>query len=158
MTDLSLTETIQHAKELLRDERHEENLAFLTEAVERFPKDPEVRLLYGTLLVMFRPEDAAWEIATAISFDTTDPYRLTRAAQMLYVLGEFDAAQDYVDWTLDAAPDDFALLPALLNVGGKLAARRGDDEMADAALRRAVEREPDNPHFAQDLEEYLNSR
>jgi thioredoxin-like negative regulator of GroEL len=119
MSDLSLTETIQHAQDLLRKERYEENFALLTDAVERFPEDPEVRLLYGTMLVMFRPQDAAREIATAISFNTADPYRLTRAAQMLYVLGKFGAAQDYVDWALDSMPDDFALMPALLNVGGQ---------------------------------------
>jgi len=30
--------------------------------------------------------------------------------------------------------------------------------MAEAALRRAVEREPDNPHVARDLDEYLAAR
>jgi len=37
---------VERAEQLLLDERDAENLKFVEDAIERFPQDPEVRLLY----------------------------------------------------------------------------------------------------------------
>jgi len=48
-------ETVERAEQLLLDERDAENLEFLEDAIERFPQDPEVRLLYGTAFSPISP-------------------------------------------------------------------------------------------------------
>ncbi len=84
--DLTLSETVERAEQLLLDGRDAENLEFLEDAIERFPQDPEVRLLYGTALVPFRPEEAPWQLATAIKLDMDNPWRLTRDPGSLSVV------------------------------------------------------------------------
>lgn len=127
----------------------------LERAVTDYPDDPEIRLLYGTILVMFRPDDAPWELATAIKLDPNHPGRLTRAASMLFRLGQVDAAQSYVARASQLAPQDFPLAADLLNLGGKIAALREEDDLADESLRSAVHLAPQRPEFALDLAQFL---
>jgi len=153
--DLTLSETVERAEQLLLDERDAENLKFVEDAIERFPQDPEVRLLYGTALVPFRPEEAPWQLATAIKLDMDNPWRLTRAACLLFDLGEVEASRSYAARAVQFAPDKFSLEAVLTNLGGRLAALQGDDALAEEALRAAVESEPLRASYARDLARFL---
>jgi Flp pilus assembly protein TadD len=95
VTKLTQSETIERARRFLREGRDAENLEFLESAVARYPQDPEIRLLYATALVPFRPDKAPWQVATAIELDKNDPWRLTRAASLMFHLGELEASRSY---------------------------------------------------------------
>ena len=51
-----------------------------------------------------RPEDAASELATAVSLDKSNPWLVVRAANLLFHLGEHDAVRDYVSHA-ESLPD-----------------------------------------------------
>jgi Flp pilus assembly protein TadD len=155
---LSSRATINRAHKLLDENRHKENLELLEAAVERYPEDAEIRLLYGTALVPARPQDAPRQLAEAIALDPDDPARLTRAASILYYLGETEAARSYAARATQLAQEGFALAPDLTNLGGKLALLQGDDALAEDALATAVELCPERPDFAYDLAAFLIAR
>src|SRR5262245_1216683 len=90
------SEVIERAERLLVERRDAENLALLEVAKDRYPHDPDVRLLYGVSLIPFRPEDAPRQLATAVALDPGNAERIARAASVLEALGELDAAEDYV--------------------------------------------------------------
>jgi Flp pilus assembly protein TadD len=155
MTDLTLAEIVDRAQRLLLESRDTENLEFLEAAITRFPNDPEVRLLFATALIPFRPEEAPWQVARALELDPDDPWRLTRAASIMFNLDELEASRSYVARATKLAPPDFALEPELANLGGRLAALDGDDALAEEALRTAFEAEPTRQTFAFDLATFL---
>jgi Flp pilus assembly protein TadD len=154
-SDLTPDQVVERARDLLRQRRDQENLALLTDAVERFPDHPEIRMLYATTLIPSRPDDAVWEAATAIQLDPDDPWRLTRAASLMFHLGELDTARDYAARASQLSPPNFALELVLVNLGGKLAAAEGNQELAEEALRAAVEEEPEEEAYARDLAAFL---
>ena len=57
--------TIQRARELYCDSPEEQAGEFLEEAVQRFPDNPEFRMLNGVILLETRPEDGLREVARA---------------------------------------------------------------------------------------------
>lgn len=154
-SDLTQPETVEWAKVLLLQQRYDEYLEFLEEAVERFPNDPEVRIHYATALISSRPDEVAFQAATAIQLEPDNPWRLVRAASLLFSVEEFDAARDYVGHALRHIPVGFEFAPELANLGGKLAAQTGNDEIAEEGLSAALEEEPDRPIFAYDLARFL---
>lgn len=156
--DLTRHEIVDRARRLLDQGADEESLRLLRDAIEQFPDDPEIRLLYGTALVPSHPEDAPWQLATAIKLDPDDPWRLTRAASLLYYLGQTHAARSYAARAVRLAPTDFVLAPDLTNLGGKLSALEGDHALAEEAFKAAVEACPDRPDFAYDLANFLVER
>jgi Flp pilus assembly protein TadD len=148
-------EVVQQAYRLLRERRDEQNLLLLERAVDQFPEDPEIRLLFATALLPFRPEESPLRAAEAIDLDPDHPGRLTRAARLMFYLGEVEEARSYGARAAQLAPPDFHLAPDLVNLGGLLAALDGDDVLAEEALRAAVEAEPDDEAFARDLAGFL---
>lgn len=66
--------TVEGLHRLLAQARYDEMLAAPSAAVQRFPSDPEVRLMHGTALSWSRPEEAALELATAVSLDKNNPW------------------------------------------------------------------------------------
>ena len=153
--DLTAAQIIDRAHRFLREKRDAENLALLEQAAERFPEDPEIRLLLATALVPFRPEEARWQAATAVQLDADNPWRLKRAASLLFHLGEVDAAYSYAARASQLAREDHLLEVELANLGGRIAARRGQLALAEEALRLAVELDPDEEAFARDLAKFL---
>jgi Flp pilus assembly protein TadD len=139
----------------LIERRDAENLALLEVVVERFPEDPEIRLLFATALLPFRPAEVPWQAATAIQLDPDDPGRLTRAASILFHLDELEAARSYAARASRLMPPGFALASDLLSLGAKFAAMDGDPELAEEALREAVDAAPDREDLARDLATFL---
>lgn len=155
---LTLDKSIRRAQQLLVEGRDAENLELLESAIKRFPDDPEIRLLYATALVPFRPNEAPWQAATAIQLDPDSPSRLTRAASLMFHLGELEAARSYTARASRLAPQDFALEAGLTNIAGMIAAAQGDDALAERALRQAAEAEPQQEVFARELATFLAAR
>jgi tetratricopeptide (TPR) repeat protein len=83
------------------------------------------------------------------------PTRLTRAAGLLFNLGEVEAAKSYTARAIQFAPPNFLFEAELKNLGGKLAALEGDMSLAEEGLRAANEAEPDRDAFARDLATFL---
>jgi Flp pilus assembly protein TadD len=120
-----LAETTERAHELLRRGEQAEFLSFTETAIERFPHDAELRLMYATALMPFRPNEVAWQAATAVSFDTDDPGYLTRAARLLPFCGEIEAAESYIARANEFAPPDFLFANELADLKVRVAELRG---------------------------------
>ncbi|MBJ7472526.1 MAG: hypothetical protein JHD16_14565 [Solirubrobacteraceae bacterium] len=156
MTSLSASEIITRSHGLLAAGQDAENLALLEEAVRSFPADAEIRIMLASALLRARPSEAREQIAEAIALDVDDARRVTRAATMLFDLGEIDAARQYVAHAMRILPPNDAILEVELTVlGGEIAAVLGEDEVAEEAFRAAVEGFPEVEHFWVTLAEFL---
>lgn len=153
-----LEAAIEKGQRLLVEGRYEENFEFLREAVQRFPDDPEIRLLYATSLLEVRPDDAVREAVKAIDLDPDEPIRLTRAASMLFNRGEFDRARSYATRAAELTPSGFLFTAELTSLVGLLGALDGEEELAEEALRAAMELKPDQERLARDLAKFLADR
>lgn len=153
-----LAAAIDRGRQLRREGRDHENLQFFEEAMQEFPDSGELRLLYGTALLLSQPTAALAEIAKATEVDPNDPLLLTRAARIMYSSKQFDRARSYVKRAKELAPRKFIFGPELLNLESNLAALDGKDELAEEGLRLAVEREPKMELLALDLAEFLADR
>jgi tetratricopeptide (TPR) repeat protein len=132
-------------------------LEFLESAVQRFPQDPELRLLTATVLLALRPDDVAAEAIKAAELAPDDPATLMRAGHML-LRGDREAARACAARANELAEPDFVLMGGLDNLNGLLAAFAGEDELAEEKLRSAVEREPDSEPFVRNLAVFLAER
>ncbi len=155
---LTQPETVEHASRLLIDRRSHELFKFTTEAIGWYPEDPEIRFLYATALLAVCPEDVPWQIATAIQLEPDNPWRVTRAAAMLFTLGEIAAARSYVGHAASLAPRDFEYGPELALLGGQLAALEGEDAIAEEGFGVALEAEPRRPEFVIAYAGFLRDR
>jgi hypothetical protein len=57
----NLAATTKRGRDLFIDGPEEDALSFLEEAVSRFPSDAELRLLYASILLAFRPGEVVAE-------------------------------------------------------------------------------------------------
>jgi len=149
---------IDHGHKLFAARQEQDAFEFLEEAVQRFPEDPEIRLLYATILLAFRPDDVAAEAAKAVDLGPDDPALLVRAAHLLLWGGQIEAARVCVARAKELAPPDFLFMPELVNREGLLASLDGEDDIAEEKLRSAVDAEPTNASFAIDLAKFLAHR
>lgn len=154
-----LTAAIVRGRELRKLGRDPEKaLEFLGGAIERFPEDPELRLLHATVLSAVRPDDAAAEAAKAADLAPDDPATLVRAGHLLLSSGDRETARSCAIRAERLAKPDFVLMGGLDNLFGLLAAFRGEDDCAEDKLRSAVDREPSNESFAKNLAVFLAER
>ena len=154
--DIDLESAISRSHELLIERRHAENLEYLNSVIDRFPDDPELRLQYATCLAE-RPAEAAREVQRAIELDPDEPIRLTRAANLLFNIGEPDAARPYATRAAALVRPDFPLIAELVSVSALLAVHDGNDA-AEEGLRLAVELAPGEERFVRDVAEFLTER
>jgi Flp pilus assembly protein TadD len=130
---------------------------FLEEAIQRFPEDPELRLLNASVLTALRPDDVTKEASRAVELAPTDPGTLVRAGHLLLSRNR-EAARSCAVRAEELAEPDFVLLAGLDNLKGLLAAFRGEDSLAEQLLSSAVDREPTNEPFAKNLAVFLAER
>jgi len=130
-----LAETIHEAHTLLHravaspsEGEQAEFLSFTQAATQRFPKDPELRLMHATALMSVRPDEVAWQAATAVSLAVDDPGYLTRAARLLLYCGEIKAAEAYVERASELAPPDFLFADELADLNLRLSGLHADEE------------------------------
>ena len=126
-----LATTIECGRKLLVSERHQQALEFLEQAVQAFPEDAEVRLLYATVLLEFRPADVGAEASKAVELCPDDPVILVRAGGLLLNRGQLDAARSCFKQARELAGPDFVLMPGLLNREGLLAIQDRDFDLAE---------------------------
>ena len=105
---------------MLRERRYSGLYTVTTAAIRRLAYNAELRLLHGTALVWRRPEDAAWELASAVALDKNNPVIVIRAASLLVHLNELAAARNYVDHARKLAGDDAILLTELKTLDQRL--------------------------------------
>jgi tetratricopeptide (TPR) repeat protein len=153
-----LAAAIQRGRQLHVEGKDEENLAFLAEAIQQFPKSGELRLLYGTAILVSQPEVGLSEIEKATEIDSSDPVLLTRAARLMFSMKQFDHARAYFKRASALAPQDFIFGPELLNLKSNFAAIDGEDARAEEGLRLAMELEPNMEVLALDLAKFLSDR
>ena len=137
---------------------HREAYEFLQGAVEEFPENPKIRLLYATLLLEFRPDEVATETAKAVELDPDDPAVLVRAANLMIGAAEVEAARAYVTRARELAAPDFVLMGGLLHYEGVLAAHDGHDDLAEEKFRSALQSDPGDASEARHLALFLARR
>lgn len=153
-----LSAAIDHSRKLLMAGRHEENYELLGKAVLQFPGDPEIRLLWATSLLEFRPDDVAAEALKAVDLDPDNPRILVRAAHLMLNRGAVESARSAAMRANMLAEPNFVLMADLTNLNGLLAALDGEYDVAEDRLRSASEIQPDNGPFAIDLARHLAAR
>jgi Flp pilus assembly protein TadD len=150
-----LAAAIAKGRELHLSGQDSEALEFLEQAIQRFPEDPEIRVLYALILLVFRPEDVAAEAAKAVELGPDDPIILVRAGHLLLDRGDRETAQSCADRANELAPPDFILMAGLDNLTGSLAVFAGEDDLAEEKLRAAVDGEPNSEPYARNLAVFL---
>jgi tetratricopeptide (TPR) repeat protein len=154
-----LAAAIDHGRQLRREDRDHENLQFFEEAIQQFPESGELRLLYGTALLVDHPGRGLTQIAKATEKDPKDPTLLVRAAHIMYSMKQFDHSRSYAKRAKElASEEEFIFAPELLNLESNFAALDGEDGLAEEGLRLAVEREPKMESLARDLAKFLADR
>lgn len=156
MSALTIHDFLAMSQALEASGRADENVALLEDGVRRFPTDPELRILLASALLRPHPKEALHQIAEAISLDVDDARRVTRAAFMLYDLGEIDGARQYVAHAMQTMPPDDPVLEVELAVlGGQIAAQMGEADIAEEAFRAAVASYPEVEQYWVVLSEFL---
>jgi Tfp pilus assembly protein PilF len=153
-----LAAAIERGRELLTGDKNEEALEFLEEIVQRFPEDAEIRLLYASTLLTFRPDDVAAEAAKAVELSPDDPVILVRAGHQLLGRGDVEAARACAVHANEMAQPGFVLESGLVSLDGLLAAIDGEDDLAEEKLRRALAEDPDYSIVSINLARFLNER
>jgi Flp pilus assembly protein TadD len=153
-----LTAAIDRGRRLLATRQEQEAFEYLQVAVQRFPKDPEIRLLYASILLAFQLDEVAGEAAKAVELAPNDPVILVRAAHLLLNRGDVEAARSCAARANDLVQPGFVLMSALVNLNGRLAALDGEDDLAEENLRSAMENEPSYSSFAVELARFLARR
>lgn len=153
-----LDAAVKRARKLHISGHPEETFEFLEKAVQQFPEDPEIRLLYATILLVFRPEDVAAEASKAVDLGPNDPLILVRAGHLMLDRGDHEGARSCAARANELAPPDFVLKSGLISLNGLLAARDGEDDLAEERLRLAVKEDPLYSNFAVHLAKFLASR
>ena len=153
-----LDRAIAHAGRLLSERRDRENLEFLEEAVQRFPDNAEIQLLYATALLASRPDEVASQVVKAVDLAPDDPIILVRAASLMLNRDETEAARLYTERARQLAEPGFVLEGGLARLEGVLAAFEKKYELAEEKLRFAVETDPEFYTFVRDLARVLETR
>ena len=139
-------------------DKDQQALEFLEETVQRFPEDAEMRLMYASALLMFRPEDVLSELEKSVELSPDDPVILVRAGNQLLNEGHIEAARSCAARASELASPDFILRSGLVSLEGRLAAIDGKDDLAEEKLRRAATEDPDYSSFPINLARFLNER
>jgi tetratricopeptide (TPR) repeat protein len=150
--------TIQRGRELFTQGSQQEAQEFLSEAVQRFPDNAEIRILYGSSLLSDRPEDGIREVMAAVELDPKEPNRLARAADLMFSMARLDESREYASRARHLGGSDFLFLPELTRLEADFALRDGNYDAAEMGYRRAVELGPDDERLAIHLAKFLAER
>ena len=133
---------LDRSASLVAEELYEENERILREAIQRYPDDPGLMLQLGVALLGTPSQQQAAEyIRRAIELKS-GPWELTRAANAMLHLKEFDTARQYVKQARDLIPEGHPLWPDLAFLAGQLALEKGNDAGGEQLLALAFEADP----------------
>jgi Flp pilus assembly protein TadD len=134
----------------------ESQASLMAEAIAAFPKEPEFWLRHA-LAVFDDPHAAVESAGKAAELGAGDPGLLTRCASLLFDLERDEDARSLVRQVSVLAPDGFALTSNVLHLAGKLATRKGNNEVAERYLSKAFEVDPLSNGHAIVFAEFLTS-
>jgi len=129
-----------------------EAFEFLRCAVCEFPEDTQIRLLYASILLAFRPDDVGKEAAKAVELSSDDPGLLVRAGHLLAFARRWDDVRSCVARANELVEPGFVLKEGLDSLNGILAAMDHEYERAEELLRSAT---AENQTHAVDLAKFL---
>lgn len=155
-TSPHVKEVAARSRELVAEDRLDENAELLREAVRRFPDDAELHLLAGAAARAVGSHDEGERLTRRggeLAWD--DPHRLTWAASQILDHGDVDQAQAWIRRVYELAPDDFDWAADLTHLVGRLALARGREDEAERMFRMAYELDPDTPSHGRLLAELL---
>lgn len=150
--------TIQRGRDLFLRAPEDIATEFLEEAVQRFPDNSELRLLYGLILLPCDREGGVREVRRAVELDPYEPRYLIPTAWKMFEWESTELARDYAARAREMGGEDSVFGPELVLLEAHFALEDGDEEAAEASFRLAVEREPGSEWFAVDLIEFLAER
>lgn len=150
-----LVAALSQGRKLLIAGKQQEALDFLEQAVRRFPKDPEIRVLYATVLLAFRPEEVGAEATRAAELGSDNPGVLVMAGQRLLFAGDLETARSCAVRASELVEPGFLHMSSLFNLTGLIAASDGDNDLAEEKLRAAVKGEPSNESFVKNAAVFL---
>lgn len=152
------TEAVLRGRQLVIEGDDRATFEFLEDAVEKFPDDPELRILLASINLEFRPDEVASQATEAAQLGAADPMIQVRAGHLLLGRGAIDAARACGRRARELAAPDFVLMAGLEGLEGTIASLDGDYVLAEERLRSAVEREPEFSTYAVDLARFLANR
>lgn len=150
--------TIQRGRDLFFHGPEDEATEFLEEAVQRFPDNAEIRLLYGFILLPCHREDGVREVRRAVELDPYESWYLIRAAWKMFDWVSPELARDYAARAREMGGGDSVFGAELVQLEAHFAVEDGEEEAAEAGFRLALEREPGCEWIAVDLAEFLAER
>ncbi len=124
---------------------------------------PDLLLRVAGTVLAERPDASAVDHATQLVGYATarapdDPGILTRAASLLFYAGAIDAAAEAARLAAARATPEFALAWDLVHITGRVAAARGQTEVAEELLADAFDAEPDSFNHGHALAELYGER
>lgn len=148
---ITISETLAEAHRLLAEGKPDEHMAYVGDAVAKYPRDPDLRHQYAISLITLEPERARTEVLRAVELDeSSDPSRLARAAGVLLDLNDHAGALALVE---RAAPR--ATSPPVINklhrIRGVIAMHDRDYVVGERELRAAHDNDPTDEFAARDL-------
>lgn len=138
----SESELLEKSSALDRKGCDAESERLLRFAVERFPSNPSFTIRLAVALFERSPRESVDLLYRAVELAPEDPRVLTRAASLLFYHKEFASSFEYTQRAMRIAesttgePD---YVGYLLHIAGRHASLRGQDEIAENALRTAFE-------------------
>jgi hypothetical protein len=85
----------------------DQRLAFMEEAVPRFPEDPRVRLRYVNALIPVEHDKVGDELRRVIALGPDSPEHVYRAASLIIDHGQVETAWEWVQRANELAPRHF---------------------------------------------------
>jgi tetratricopeptide (TPR) repeat protein len=132
--------------------------AFLEEAVQNFPDNAEIRLLYGLTLLPSDREGGVREVRRAVELDPYEPRYLIPTAWKIFDWDSPELARDYAARAREMGGENSHWGSELVLLEAHFALEDGDEEAAEAGFRLALEREPESEWFAIVLARFLADR
>lgn len=140
-----LAAAIERGRCLIAEQKDREALDFLKKAALDFPEAAEIPLLLATVYRDIRSGDIPAQLAKAAELGSNDPVIQVMVGHRLLNEGDIEGARACAARAEDLVDGDFALAADMDRLVGRIAARDGDDRVAEARLRSALEREPELP-------------
>ena len=156
--DRELATAIEHGWQLIRQGKDQEALEFLEEAVHRFPKSAEIRMMLATVYLDLRPDDMAAQLTKAAELGFDNPSIQIRAGHRLWNIDDLEGARRCAARASELVDDDSIGMADLEGLVGHIAASDGEYAVAEEKLRSALQREPEYPSHAIGLARFLWAR
>jgi tetratricopeptide (TPR) repeat protein len=135
-------EYLEESKRLIDAGLWDEAGDLISQALGRYPDDPEFCLRYAAAITESSPDEAVEYVRLAVKFANRDPAKLTRAGLLFYGHGKIEEAGKCARDVVSRVDESFPLAGDLFYLIGVLALARGSDAGATRYLRLAFDVDP----------------